>query len=549
MNRPTRTFACYLPDPDALGRLRRRLNADARWDSVHSPADGWVAAQAAPEPAGGTVLRIEGAPVAPGVQLADLGGLPGDFGFVAIDAEGALAVRSAGGAVPLHVHRAGERLAVATNLADLVAYLPDAAQIDPLAWACWLSGFGAQPYRRSLLAGTLSLSRGHAVQLAPGRPIRPVRYHDPFPAGYPTRRETPSPEHAARLRELLLAGLAADLDPAGGNLLSLSGGVDSTALGALAAGTVGRPVSSVSLVPPEHDPARGRELGYLRNVSERYGFVRRLEVPMTLAGNRALLADAPPAVVPVLHPVLRLLPRLQAEAELRVLFGGEFADEACGSFCTIPDWSLATPPWALRRGLPTGRRDLARWGFWQLAWPAGRARLPWLTEPPGFLAPAVRAEYRQWQRDALAAAGRSPRAWRYLRAWTDCDGWVTMNWEVTSGLGIHRSIPFLQRGVLELLGDCHPAELVGPGTKKLLRAALRGLVPDRNLDRPDKGAWSRPAGLPPARVDYPIPPLLAGLIDERIQIGSLLPAAAEGLLAAACRAALQLQLLASSGRD
>ena len=96
-----------------------------------------------------------------------------------------------------------------------------------------------------------------------------------------------------------------------------------------------------------------------------------------------------------------------------------------------------------------------------------------------------------------------------------------MNWEAASALGVRRSFPFFNREVLELAFECHPAELVGPGTKKLLRTALRRDVPARNLDRPDKGHWGTylegaqipwaerlPEGLEPVVRDdwYPQPP-------------------------------------------
>jgi hypothetical protein len=62
-----------------------------------------------------------------------------------------------------------------------------------------------------------------------------------------------------------------------------------------------------------------------------------------------------------------------------------------------------------------------------------------------------------------------------------------MNWEGTTPLGVRRSSPFFTREALELAFSCHPRELLGPGTKRLLRDALRGDVPERNLSRADKG--------------------------------------------------------------
>jgi len=71
---------------------------------------------------------------------------------------------------------------------------------------------------------------------------------------------------------------------------------------------------------------------------------------------------------------------------------------------------------------------------------------------------------------------------------TEADGFVAMNWEAAGALGVRRSFPFFTREVLELAFECHPTELVGPGTKKLLRTALRDDVPHKNLTRPDKGS-------------------------------------------------------------
>jgi hypothetical protein len=75
----------------------------------------------------------------------------------------------------------------------------------------------------------------------------------------------------------------------------------------------------------------------------------------------------------------------------------------------------------------------------------------------------------------------------YLAMFLERQGFLGMHWEVTSSLGVRRSFPFVTRELLELGFECHPSELVGPGTKRLLRAALAGDVPAVNLERPDKG--------------------------------------------------------------
>jgi hypothetical protein len=71
-----------------------------------------------------------------------------------------------------------------------------------------------------------------------------------------------------------------------------------------------------------------------------------------------------------------------------------------------------------------------------------------------------------------------------------------MNWEVASALGIRRFYPFFNREAIELAFAVDSHELIGPGTKKLLKNALRADVPHLNLDRADKGSWgsAEPAG-------------------------------------------------------
>jgi hypothetical protein len=86
-----------------------------------------------------------------------------------------------------------------------------------------------------------------------------------------------------------------------------------------------------------------------------------------------------------------------------------------------------------------------------------------------------------------------------------------MNWEAASALGIRRSLPFLNREVLELAFSCHPSEQLGPGTKKILRAALKDDVPAKHLNRQDDGVSPRgpDATIPwTARLDEQLAPIV-----------------------------------------
>lgn len=155
----------------------------------------------------------------------------GDFGFLWFDPDGsALVVRSCAGRVPLDVWSDGDSVAVAALQRDLVRLLPGALSIDALSHATWATRCCFTPDDRTFVANARLLPEGHCARVAPGPPARFVRYWDPgsvcavrIRAGWPS---TAPPSGAARRRP----GRGAP--PDGGNLLSLSGGVDSASIGA-----------------------------------------------------------------------------------------------------------------------------------------------------------------------------------------------------------------------------------------------------------------------------------------------------------------------------
>jgi asparagine synthetase B (glutamine-hydrolysing) len=512
-------FAVHRADPAALDEIAVDLEATGEFAQVWRPARGWVAASA-PLPGDfpdSAAVRASGFAFAEGrdlvvtgdpademhtlgkvAELADraperLGSLAGDFAFIRFrpDGEGTV-VRSCGGLVPLYLWQSGPNLAVSTRLGDFVRYLPEEPRIDPLVNAVWTTTYCVFPDQRTFLAEVSILDRGHAAVLSPHRSVALRRYWQPRVNWVP--RPTPArvAEHATRLRTLLIEKLSRDLASEGGNLLTLSGGVDSSALAALAVGVVGRPVWTWSLLPGQEDRFQ-HEMSYIGPLASRLGIDRswsvRVHSPMTTLD---LLREAPPVVFHVMHPALCALPGIVREAPVRVMFGGEFADEICGSGGTTPDWSAHTSLFGLLRNLgrlPSGPKDVARWAKHRVLQVVGRPRLPFPSALPELVRPKLRMEYREWFDRRRSAAARDLLDRRYLALCAETGGFVPMNWEAASALGVRRSFPFFTREVLELGFECHPEELVGPGTKKLLRAALGEDVPLRNLQRPDKSSW------------------------------------------------------------
>lgn len=364
-------FAVYDENPAMLEEIIQDLQKSGEFIRMWRPAPGWIAASA-PLPGGesdGEVVRnnqlafAEGRDVlenCPGkaheerfseiANLADtkpemLASLPGDFGFIRFRPGGdATVVRSCGGLVPFYLGRFGSRFAISTRLGDFVRYLPDEPQLDPLVNAIWASSWGMFPNGRTFLKGVSILDRGCFARIENGLQMTIESYWKPRPSrvSYPT--QSVAQEHAERLRTLLIEKLKQDLDPDDGNLLTLSGGVDSSSLAALAAGTVGRPIWTYSLVPPEDkEDALNYELSYIQPLIEKYKIKRSWFIHHH---HRLLVFElwpaAPKIVFHVIHPALCSLPGLLKEAPVRVLFGGEYADNVCGSGLTVHDWVVHT---------------------------------------------------------------------------------------------------------------------------------------------------------------------------------------------------------------
>ena len=521
-------------DPDELARVEARLRADSSVGDVHRPAPGWVAARAVfhrsraepPEIRRARLLFAEGvetvaadgaaALVARALSRpASLHEQQGDFTFLAFDEHGdASAVRSCSGRVPLYVTRDRRGpLTVATTLELLLRHHPRRLEIDPLINAIYLSGYDAAPERRALISGVLVVQRGSAARLARNASPTCSTYWRPRSAGPPVR----SPAgHADELRELLVATVRDNVDPSGGNLLTLSGGVDSSAIGALVAGLCGAPLETVTVMPS--DPAsRARDLGFIDTLDAEVGLARQTRLGFD-SRRRLELLDAPNVPYHVLQPFLCVLPGVLSEHASHVLFGGEFADHTVGSLVTMRDWARHMTLGDLRRSrhaLPTGRADVRRWAMYRVRRLQRRPVMPWPDDLPDMTRPELRAEYREWHDRRRRAAAADDGPMPYLAMLLERDGFLAMHWEICSALGLRRILPFVTRPVLELAFRTHPSDLVGPGTKLLLRRALRGLVPDANLDRVDKGHVARATDRGDQRAPEDVPDTIRAVIREQ----------------------------------
>jgi hypothetical protein len=445
-----------------------------------------------------------------------LASFEGDFGFISVAPNAGLAaVRACGGSVPFYYFRNGARAAVGTRLGFFPRFVERGLRLDPLVAATWAAGVDFFPDGRSLLDRVKVLERGHVLRLDGSGTPRVLRYWQPRPEHLPKPNDARIREHADALRAMLVASLEANLDPDGANLLTLSGGVDSSSLAALS-GKLEIPISTLSFMPDDQSLFE-REKAHVDRASRIARIDERRLVRLGASGWFDLQRRAPHSVCMVLHPALCLLPELAQERPIRVLFGGEFGDVVCGSTPTLKDWAAHTSALELLfrlRSLPNGRSDVSDWLRYRVRLWLGRPYTRFPTTLGPLIHPAVRAEYAAWARARSAEVARDRLPRPALPLYAEQVGFVAQNWEVCSELGIRRFFPFFTRQALELAYRCHPVELVGPGSKKILKRALSGQVPDEILGRKDKGFWG--PGLKRALLPWsePIDAELSSIIRE-----------------------------------
>lgn len=514
-------FAVHHREPASLDALDAKLQESGEFVEVWRPIEGWVAAvRPLPDssPDGETARKsrlafAEGRELFGGAASANapdafkelantaensperLASCTGDFGFIHFQKKGAATVaRSCGGLAPFYLWRSGGSVAVSTRLGYLVRFISQEFSLDPLVNALWAAGWTWFPGGRTFLRAVRILNRGHFARIGPGF-VRCGEYWNPRPDIPVEYQEKRFAEHAEHLRGLLVRNLSRELDVSGGNLLSLSGGVDSSSLAALASGAAGRSVWTVSVLPSSDDAYR-REMAYISPLASKFKFDRQWEHRITRQSYLDLMRKAPKAVFHLTHPVLCALPDIVRQAPVKVLFGGEFADQLCGSVTTRPDLIDQTTLAGLlsRFGeAPFGPTLLASVlkRRCRLLLGTHAAPVPFPADLPELFHPDARAECRTLFQSAQRRANRDRAPWGYLARLSELDGWTAMNWEAASELEIRRSFPFFCREMIELTHECHPAELYGHEPKRLLREALANDVPGRNLSRDDKGAWGR----------------------------------------------------------
>jgi asparagine synthase (glutamine-hydrolysing) len=444
-----------------------------------------------------------------------------------------LLARDRMGKKPLYYTVVGGRLLFASEIKGLLAHPDVRRDIDPEGLNLYLT-FGNVPAPHTLFLGIKKLPAAHRLLCDRFGNLRVERWWSAVPdAPWPTH--VPEAEAVERVRELLWAAvkkrLMADV-PVGA---FLSGGVDSSANVALMSRLIDRPLQTYSVGFEGFGPKENfHDLPFARLVAKKFGCDHH-EISVTADECRDYLPELvhqqdEPIGDPACLPMHFLCRQARRDGVIVVLVG-EGSDEVFGGY---PDMAhilnvssrrfdqIKRLPRFVRAGLheasrllraPAGRTDLLRrardghplyWGldvvFWdnekrQLltrdAWTRlGEHRRSHAGELLGgvyadLLARQPGADFLQ-QMSVVEMTNRLPEL---LLMRVD---------KLSMAHSIEARAPFLD-STMAAYGLSLPSALKirGDTGKRVLKSALRGVVPDEVLDRPKQGfrvplpAWLR----------------------------------------------------------
>jgi asparagine synthase (glutamine-hydrolysing) len=397
-----------------------------------------------------------------------------------------VAARDTFGIKPLYYALSDGELAFASELKALLRRPGFSRELDLDALEAFLEG-GCVPAPLTIFRGARKLPQGHLLVWQAGDAEPTIeRFARPAPVGRNAVRtddeETLAEELRERLRDSVRAHLLADV-PVG---VLLSGGVDSSAITALAAAESSDPLHTFSI---GFDEQRFNELDKARAVAERYGtthheLVLRPDVvdlfPRVVEAFDEPFADD--AAIPTY-----LLSQLAAR-DVKVALSGDGGDELFGGYDVYAAHAVARPLRPFRpllRRLPAPRaRELAR----AVHLPALERHRTWkemfgADARAALLEPASRGE-----RDPLAL---------HRARWAESEGSEELTRILDLDVGtylvdellvkvdrasmahsLETRVPFLDPVVAELAFALPAnAKVQGLRKKRLLRKALAPLVP------------------------------------------------------------------------
>jgi len=442
--------------------------------------------------------------------------LRGMFAFAIWDAprRRLLLARDRLGVKPLYWSRIGDRLVFASEIKAILESGLVPARANEAALPELLATRGTSG-DETLFSGVFKLLPGHVLTFASGAvQVRcywdvPVD-RDPVPTG--SDAATDAETFRALLDESIRLRLMSDV-PLG---VFLSGGIDSSALAVLMARQLGRPLQTFSVA---FEDRACNELAYAREVADAIG-AERHEIVI----DEHDFFGALPRLVwhedePIAHPssVPLYFVSTLARSQVKVVLTGEGSDELLAGYGRYPrsllNWKLgsaygAVVPRVLRRpigamaaALPGRAGRYARRSFLAVEHAAdmtffdnfaavGLARQRQLLSPRLSALVARERVYGPVMARFDAPARSRPVLERLLYA--DLKTYLVellmKQDQMSMAASIESRVPFLDHHLVEFAWRLGPArKLSGFTTKRILRDAVRGLVPDSILTRPKAG--------------------------------------------------------------
>lgn len=436
--------------------------------------------------------------------------LEGDFAFVLWDdaRRRLIAARDLGGRRPLYYAALGDTLVVASSVAGVLAHprCAGALNLESLAeTAAGLIGATAE----SCYRGVHRIDAAHALDHTAGGAVRVARHWEMPTFERPDARSFD--DAASELRERLERAVGERLAPGGPTAVFMSGGWDSPPIFAAGRSALrggagqGGAVIPVSMSYPAGDP--GREDEAIDAIAAHWGERPRWRDVGTVglfgdAAGRAARRDEPLSHVYELWN--RSLMEGARDAGARVALDGIGGD---GLFQLSPvyladlfargRWATLAREW---RGGPlrgSGSRALARWAVLPAIPPWLRPAVAWLRGGPPVRGYLDRAP-PPWVRGAAVPAALAARGvttlrrrpgesraalesrWHFESPWAP--GLLGALARVAAEYQLEPRSPYYDRRVIALAASRPRSERrAGPETKRLLRAAMHGLLPADTL--------------------------------------------------------------------
>jgi hypothetical protein len=418
-----------------------------------------------------------------------------DFSAAHLGENGTLTVMQSHAALmPIFTAQNKNWLLWSTSLDFAALARPTAPELDDTIAAMVASVTNLFAEGRSLIQGIAEEKRGQRIRLKPQQGNRYTNCDDEF-LGKPLANAHMDKESCgAALRKIVLDNLKKDLSDKHTNLLSLSGGRDSSTLALLCQDHLKIPFTTASLTPSQGD-WKSKELDPILALLKGTPAQNKLIIDWPDGAYQAnVLNKKPPTAHFVLHPMLCELSTITAKKRVDVYFGGEFCDELIGGGDVLDEWlsdqglfkSLRRLPIKTQTGTITSRKLIKIYLYTKHRWSNKLLQVKYGDGLPDFIAPDLKKPIRtlliKQSRFGLTASEQPLH--RFHQEYASVLG---MNWAACSIMGIRRSFPLLTRETLTLLRGTHAKHRLGPKSKELFTAAFKGLVPANTLEREGKG--------------------------------------------------------------